>query len=291
MKLRSSIPGFAIVALLSASLLAGCASVSGPGRPKSWFGRLVTLDFRHSPVERAAQSSAGSEQASLDLERKAQEMLHGISAVAPSLPESPERQIVADFAATGSAALAAARGPLPIDRQQYVEQLVAGLRSTGDSAAKAGREWDTYRARVAAADAVKREWEADKARWQRESAQWAVERDATARKWERARFWVIVCLSGYALIAWVLPVAGAAFPALRGASMIAQGVVAPFAVGALRRTKGALTAVVNGVEVARKQVLAATPEVKARVDAALADHVYDHHDEVVQSIRREEGLI
>lgn len=279
------------LALLGASLFVGCASPSGPARPKSWFGRLVTLDFRHSPVERAERSAVGSEQASLDLERKAQEMLHGISTVAPALPESPERQLVADFAATGSAALAAARGPLPIDRQQYVEQLVAGLRSTGDSAAKAGREWDTYRARVAAADAVKREWEADRARWQRESAQWAVERDAVARKWDRLMVWLWLAAGGYVLIAWVLPVAGAAFPALRGASMLAQGVVAPFAVVALRRTKGALHAVVNGVEVARKQVLSATPEIKAKVDAALSDHVYDHNDEVVQSVRREEGLV
>lgn len=115
------------------------------------------------------------------------------------------------------------------------------------------------------------------------------EKLATAARIELWVYWAKIALCGYALVAWVLPVAAKHFPVLAPFARGGQWLVSQ-AGGAAMST---LTATVKGIENVRTRLKQGdvAPELRKEIDRLLAEEIYDNHDARIQQIRREEKLV
>lgn len=284
------------LALLAITLVVGgCLSAGLPSKPKNWFQRAITLDFRKNPVEKVEQARKGDEEAREALLDKAHEAAFATNEAIDKIPVGIEQELAARFSNETMGALDVALGALEPGKKAELVLMLEGLSQPleTDAGFKARAEFIRWQASVAETAAIKREWEADKAKWEAKSGEWAKERDAVARKWESMWFWIWLIAGGYVLVAWVLPVLGKVFPALGAVTTISQGVIAPFAVGALHKTKRVLGDVVSGVEEVRKVTLNKFPDARAAVNATLREYVTEADGTAaeVDAIRREKGLL
>lgn len=146
---------------------------------------------------------------------------------------------------TGARAdLDTARGSLPPDELSGLRQLVEQLRSDNASLQRAGEQalaaLDTSSAqhaeilRTALAETERLRLKAEKA--DADALEWARERDATARKWDRFWLWVWVAVGAW-IAAQVLPVVAKLIPAVAPAATAISAIAAPISTYALGRAK------------------------------------------------------
>jgi hypothetical protein len=175
--------------------------------------------------------------------------------------------------------------------ERALEDLVGKLTSADPKAQAAGAE--ALKVRDAAAQKLAEELTRERAKVAELAAKveaYALERDAVAKKWERAMRWVWGIAGGWIFVAFVLPVLGKAFPAVGAVATIGQAVVAPFAAGALSKTKRVLGDVVGGVEDVRSLLKTKGTISKAEADAALSEWVTeaDGTAAAVDAVRRQQ---
>lgn len=266
-----------------------------PSKPKNLFQRIVTFDWTKNPVEKVEQAREGDEGAKTALLHIAHEGAFATDLAVARIPDGPERQVAAKFSTETVGALDVALGALEPGRKSELLTMLDGLYEQPESkpGLVAQAEFIRWKSDLDETATVKRAWEADRLKWEGESSQWGKERDAVASKWERRMFWFWMCVGGYVLIAWVLPMAAKLVPALRGVSTFTQGIIAPGMTMAYRSTRKLLGDVVSGVEDMRKKALVNFPEAKKAADAAMREWVTeaDGTAAAVDAIRREENLM
>lgn len=174
---------------------------------------------------------------------------------------------------SAKADLDTARGALAPDELVQLRQIVEQLRSDNAKAqavaAQAIAALDTssaqhaeiLRTAIAAETAARARADAAEAK----AMDWARERDATARKWDRLWFWVWVAAGAW-IAAQLLPVAAKLIPALAPAATVVTSIASPLASYALTRAK----ALANDASAALHNVVTTVqekaPELAAKVE-------------------------
>lgn len=176
-----------------------------------------------------------------------------------------------------------ARGSLPPDELSGLRQLVEQLRSDNTALQRAGEQAlsalekqsgqhaEILRAAIAAeTKARERVTELE----QKERA-WALERDATARKWDRLWFWIWVAAGAW-FAAQLLPLAAKLIPQLAPAATVVTSIASPLASYALTKAK----ALANDASAALHNVVttvqAKAPELAAKIEEVKSEWITAH---------------
>lgn len=170
-----------------------------------------------------------------------------------------------------------ARGSLPSDELSGLRQLVEQLRSDNTALQRAGEQALSALEKQSGAHAeilrtaIAAEAEARERVTKLEQAQraWALERDATARKWDRLWFWIWLAAGAW-VAAQVLPVVAKLIPAVAPAATAISAIAAPISTFALSKTKAlakdasaALHNVVTTVQEKAPAIVAQVEKIKA----------------------------
>ncbi|MBK8477463.1 MAG: hypothetical protein IPL39_14515 [Opitutaceae bacterium] len=221
--------------------LSGCATA-----------RTAWHDLVGSPADKAQKADTKVAQAEVKVDA-AKAGLVDAAHVKVAMAELLSRHVaeqskVADSLRTtlsgAKADLDTARGALPPDELAALRQTVDQLRSTNATLQAAGEKAIAalevqsgefaaiLRAAVVAADAARAR--ADKA--DAAALDWARERDATARRWERLWFWIWIAAGAW-IAAQVLPLLARLVPAIAPAATAIAAIASPISTYALGKAK------------------------------------------------------
>ena len=269
------------VVLVTLWLLTGCATVK----------RVIMGD----PVQRLEREEKRNAETTDTLAKQGQEFA---AAAEKALSRDPAPSLNSKAALyllrRGNKAFDLAYGPVLPARDAQLEAMVSSLTAENAQLREAGerqlavmdRQTNDAAAKLAASDAKIADLTG-------KVTQYASERDAVARKWERLMRWIYIAAGSWVFVAFVLPILSTAFPAIGGVTKIAQTILSPIASATATKAQRVLTDVVGGVEAVRAKLKQAGTITRAEADSILRDYVTeaDGTAAAVDTIRRQQKLV
>lgn len=240
---------------------------------------LVALAGCQSRIEKVDALERAATVSDRALVAEAQKEVAGIKESLITAPPSRPVTVAKDAAARADALLAQANGPLSAEVLAQRLAIVAGQLSEVESERTAANaSLAAERKTAAALSAENAAIKAELAAARDNLRAWAVERDETAKKWERLWFWIWVAAGVYAACI-ILPIiasvfsGGAAAPILGLASKVFGYIVSPAIQFAKDRAVGGLQRVGQALEDFRQDAPAMAASVTRKFDSYTdADH-------------------
>lgn len=260
------VSGVVLAVLLVAALFGACLAFSG-------------CSLWGTPVAKQEQAERKLAESDAALVTEAQKEVAGVKESLAAAPSSRPVEVAKDAATRADSLLAQANGPLPAAEVAKRIAIVQGQLSEEVARREsAERALAAERADAAALSRENAGLKAEVAKAAEATKAWALERDETARKWERLWFWIYTAAGVYAA-SILLPIAanlfsgGSAGPVLSLASKAVGWVSAPAIQWTKDRAVGGLTRVGQALEEFRQDAPAMAAKITRHFDSATdADH-------------------
>lgn len=268
--------------------LSGCST---PRAGRTWYSPATWFSGTEAVVVARTETKLGA--ANAVLLGSAQRTAHETQIALAVAPTSRPVAIARESNDTTVASLDQLAGPLTVAQVALLRAQVSGLLSEVQAErARAEGERQSRRSETMEASTTISELKADLTAAQAKLKVGFERENAVANSYRNLKFWIYGAIAIWVFVAFILPVIGSAFPAVGAVASIGQGIFAPFAVAAARRTKRLAGDLVCGIHEMRQQ-MKTRAITKDEADTILKSWVTEADGTAakVDMIRREKGLL